>query len=213
MTEKRSKADSIRRIIDAARDEFARHGYAGARVDAIAERAGVNKALLYYHIGDKAALYEGVLHDIFGDAAGLLSTMIQTLPDPVEKLRAYIRSFLGIVRKHPQLPSIMLRELAGNTRNLPGRVVDDLARILELLGGILEEGADAGVFRETSPAMIHFMVIGPAVYYARVAPLKDRFARRMAPGRMQKNFDVDVETEIERLILRAIINNQEWTLP
>ena len=49
------------RILDAASAVFAELGFAGARVDDIAERAGVNKAMLYYHVGDKQALYSAVL--------------------------------------------------------------------------------------------------------------------------------------------------------
>ena len=48
-------------ILDAASAEFAERGFAGARVDEIAARAGVNKAMLYYRIGDKQTLYNAVL--------------------------------------------------------------------------------------------------------------------------------------------------------
>ena len=49
------------RIVGAASAIFADKGFAGARVDEIARRAGVNKAMLYYHVGDKQALYTAVL--------------------------------------------------------------------------------------------------------------------------------------------------------
>jgi TetR/AcrR family transcriptional regulator len=48
-------------ILDAAVREFAREGVAGARTDAIAKSAGVNKALLYYYFKDKEAIYQAVL--------------------------------------------------------------------------------------------------------------------------------------------------------
>ena len=63
------KKETIRRILDAAAQAFAAAGFEGARIDDIAHRAGVNKAMIYYHIGDKKALYTRVLHDVFGDAA------------------------------------------------------------------------------------------------------------------------------------------------
>lgn len=45
--------DTTRRIMDTAAEVFSEVGYAGARVDAIAKKANVNKAMIYYHIGDK----------------------------------------------------------------------------------------------------------------------------------------------------------------
>jgi len=53
------------RILDAATEEFAGHGLAGARVDRIAAAAGCSKERLYAHVGDKTALFETVLHESF----------------------------------------------------------------------------------------------------------------------------------------------------
>jgi AcrR family transcriptional regulator len=59
----REKRDeSIRQILDAAMEVFAEAGYEGARVDEIARRAGINKAMVYYRIGDKKTLYQEVIH-------------------------------------------------------------------------------------------------------------------------------------------------------
>ena len=53
-------------ILQAAVPEFSREGVAGARTDAIARAAGVNKALLYYYFKDKETLYGAVLDHVFG---------------------------------------------------------------------------------------------------------------------------------------------------
>ena len=55
------------RILVAARTVFAEKGYNGAHVDEIAGRAGVNKATIYYQIGDKDSLYANVIHQIIGN--------------------------------------------------------------------------------------------------------------------------------------------------
>ena len=52
-----------RKILDAAVDEFAAHGYAGARVDRIAAAAGVNKRMIYHHFGSKLGAFEAALSD------------------------------------------------------------------------------------------------------------------------------------------------------
>src|SRR6201993_2761975 len=63
-------------ILKAAANEFAEHGIAGARTDAIAHEARVNKALLYYYFKDKETLYGAVLDDAF---AGLKNSVFEVL--------------------------------------------------------------------------------------------------------------------------------------
>ncbi len=70
-----------RRILDAARTEFAAHGYAGARVDAIAQRAGSNKRMLYAYVGDKRALFAETLRRKLRERAGLLDGAPDRLAD------------------------------------------------------------------------------------------------------------------------------------
>ena len=53
------------RILEAAKQEFAAHGLAGARVDRIAANAGANKRMLYYHVGNKEDLYLAVLEGAY----------------------------------------------------------------------------------------------------------------------------------------------------
>src|SRR6476620_12092718 len=76
-------------ILKAAVREFAREGVAGARTDAIARAAGVNKAFLYYYFKDKDTLYGAVLDQAFG---GLTSTLLKILDldlPPRKKILAY----------------------------------------------------------------------------------------------------------------------------
>src|SRR3954469_15269178 len=77
-------------ILKAAVREFAREGVAGARTDAIARSAGVNKALLYYYFKDKEALYQAVLDEVFsGVRAAIQFALSEDLP-PRERLAAYV---------------------------------------------------------------------------------------------------------------------------
>jgi len=67
---RKDKSDKTsERIMAAARTVFAQKGYNGARIDEIAARANVNKATIYYQIGDKDTLYTGALHQVIGHVA------------------------------------------------------------------------------------------------------------------------------------------------
>ena len=83
-------SDSCRKVLHAAAAVFAEEGFAGARVDTIAERAGVNKAMVYYHVGDKACLYEAVLSETLDRAREALDTALAKPSSPEERFRAFV---------------------------------------------------------------------------------------------------------------------------
>ncbi len=85
-------------ILDAAVREFSREGVAGARTDAIARAARVNKALLYYYFKDKEALYNAVLDQVFG---GLLAAIEEVLSRDLPLCEHPFR----LHRQSPSLPS------------------------------------------------------------------------------------------------------------
>lgn len=198
-------AVTIARILAAARDEFAEKGFGGARVDEIARRAGVNKATLYYHIGDKKALYAEVIHDVIGTAAMRLAEGIAIQGSPEEKIRTYIKILARTFDDNPQMPRIMMREIASGGRNLPGVFFHDLVSIITTLGAIIDEGKARGVFGEAMPLLVHFMAIGATVIYKSVAPMM--FATQEIPEELRnigENVSGVVAGEIERLILKAL---------
>src|SRR5215813_7158270 len=98
------------RILAAAADEFAARGFAGARVDRIAKRARVNKAMLYYHFGSKQGLYRTLLRSTFGQIAAQLVSIAASGRPPAETLDAAVTAMAAFVGTHAFFPSIMLRE-------------------------------------------------------------------------------------------------------
>jgi AcrR family transcriptional regulator len=144
--------------------EFSQNGFAGARVDEIARRAKVNKATLYYHIGDKEQLYSAVLHRVFKSVADQMAERIKAAKGPLQKLEQYVRTIAENLERNPLLPPIMLREMASQGKSWPDIVVMDFARIFELLSGILTLGRETGIFREVSTLAIHLSALGPLLF-------------------------------------------------
>lgn len=197
--------ETVARILNAAKEVFAEEGFAGARVDEIAERAGVNKAALYYHIGDKKALYAEVIHDVIGTAARRLSVGIEAAKTPEEKVRTYIRTLVTTVDENPQMPRLMMRELASGGHSLPDVFYEDLFSIFGTLSGIIEEGKTQGVFVETLPLVVHFMAIGATVIYKTILPVllsSKRIPKELKSHR--KDLSGMVSREVEKLILKAM---------
>ncbi|HOS97702.1 MAG TPA: TetR/AcrR family transcriptional regulator [Deltaproteobacteria bacterium] len=197
--------ETLDRILAAAKDEFADKGFAGARMDAIARRAKVNKATIYYHIGDKKALYAMVIHDIIGTASLSLSDSVKDLATPEEKIRTYIAILARTFDENPQMPRIMMREIASGGRDIPDVFFQDLSAILATLTSIIEEGAAAGRFTPSHPLLVHFMTLGATIIYKIFASVL--LAGRQSPDglpELRPMVSGTVTEEIERLILKAL---------
>src|ERR687891_24983 len=100
------------RILAAAALEFSERGYAGARVDRIARRARVNKAMLYYHFKSKQSLYRHVLLGMFSMVAARLQAIAGLDRPPADKIDLAIAGLAEFIQDHAVFPAIMLREVA-----------------------------------------------------------------------------------------------------
>ena len=193
------------KILKAARKVFAENGYSGAHVDEIAERAGVNKATLYYQIGDKDTLYANVIHRVLGNTAQNIAAAVDKVDHPEEKLKVYINCIAANVDKNPELPSIMMREIAADGAHLPHVVVEDIVAVLTILVGILDEGRKKRIFVEVVPFLIHMMIVGTILFYKKALPIKDR--QSWLPAEIKahdKKLKASLGDEVAKLVLKAI---------
>lgn len=205
--ELREKRDeSVRRILEAAMSVFAEEGYSGARVDEIAKRSGLNKAMIYYRIGDKLALYTEVIHSLFGEIGSAIKGNIPADATPEEKLKIYIRGLARTIADHPYLPGIMMRELASGGGNISELVAEDFASILSIPANILTEGVNKGAFIKTNPVILHLMVVGFMMFFRTTEPIRKRYFARLPEDVRTLNEKSISEgvNEVERLVLRAI---------
>lgn len=147
---------------------------AGARTDAIARSARVNKALLYYYFKDKEALYDAVLDDVFSGARGaVLSALKQPLP-PRERLIGYVRAHFDYIASHSPYHRIVNAEFlrAGRDPSRMQRVAQHYFRpIFVSIAALLKEGVETGDFRPVNPAHFISSMISVIVFYFTTAPI------------------------------------------
>ncbi|HEU0265561.1 MAG TPA: TetR/AcrR family transcriptional regulator [Geobacterales bacterium] len=165
---------SIERILTAGAELFAEQGFAGARMDEIARRAGVNKALIYYHIGDKAALYGEILLGALQRNRSLLQGAVDDEETPEGRLRALIATMVQIADETPHLAPLMLREIAGGGANLSEAVLGGIADIFAIIQRVLADGLSQGRFRSVDPILTHLQVLASVLVLTRGHPLAQR---------------------------------------
>ena len=99
--------DRALRIVAAARDEFARRGFAGARVEQIARRAGVNKQLLFYYYHSKRGLFQAVLAESAAELETALTSLSLPAGGPLERLRLTLQAQFEFLARHPQMVALL----------------------------------------------------------------------------------------------------------
>jgi TetR/AcrR family transcriptional regulator len=162
-------------ILNAAVREFSREGVAGARTDAIARSAGVNKALLYYYFKDKETLYGAVLDHVFGGLkASIEKALSRDLP-PREKLLAYVGAHFDYIAGHPLYPRItqgeMIRAAHGNAPQLKRIAKQYFVPLFKRVAAVIEEGQATGDFRAVDPTHFVPSMIAVIVFHFTNAPV------------------------------------------
>jgi TetR/AcrR family transcriptional regulator len=170
------------RILGAAAEVFAEHGFAGAGVDEIARRAGVNKAMLYYHVGDKAALHAAVLIGYLQQLRETVEAADATSHEPTQRLRAVISAFYAVFTESPPFPQIMMRELASGGTSLPPDALHVMGDIMRLTRRILENGRTAGAFRDVNPVLAHLLIVGSAFFLTNAQRMRPRVGELNLPA-------------------------------
>ena len=174
--------DTRERLLAAAREEFAARGFDGAKVDRIARRARINKAMVYYHFPSKAALYLAILREQFMAVAAAVSDARAQGGAPVEQLSRYIDTIAHVALARPHFPPMWLREIAEGGRHLDASVLVELKRVLEVLAGILNDGRQQGAFRPAHPFVTQMGIMAPLMFFAASAPVRQRVGKKLPPA-------------------------------
>jgi len=137
------------RILKAARNEFMRHGYSGARIERISRTGRSSDRMIYYYFGSKEALYIEVLEGVYSELGAAESRLELDETRPLEALRKLIDFTWNYYLAHPEFVALLSNENLHRGRHInKSLTVAQLSRpVLEILGRILDEGARQGVFR------------------------------------------------------------------
>lgn len=182
----RAARGSRDRVMEAACAEFAARGFEGAKVDRIARRAGLNKAMIYYHFRSKRALYLELVRSMLGAMIARVSPIADADLTPFEKLDAFAEALVQAGLERPDLPPIMLREIAEGGRHVEPESLKPIIRILGVMTRIIGEGTARGEFRPVDPLLIHLTTIWPVMVYLSTRPIQSKIAAlaRVNPARL-----------------------------
>jgi len=165
---RRDPAITRRKLLIAARREFARNGLAGARVDEIAAQAGVNKQLVYHYFGDKDAIYFAVLEWVYDELKIYENQHDLHGLSPDTVLRKLIGRSFDYLVAHPDLVRILNDENRSNAVHLRSleRQHDISSPLLRMFSKTLARGVREGLFRKgVNPEQLYISITALSYFY------------------------------------------------
>lgn len=159
------------RILEAARIVFIRKGLAGARMQEIADEAGINKALLHYYFRTKEKLFERIFLEVFQTISTGINSAFSENNSFEEKIKKFIELYVDVLIQNPYMPIFFLSEIQQNPDRLQQFIEKDVFKIMTAFIGQLLEEINKGRIRPIHPAHLILNMIGMLVMPFAVRPL------------------------------------------
>lgn len=170
------------KILHAAREEFIKTGLKGARMQEIADRAGVNKALLHYYFRSKEKLYEASIREVVETLWGTIDKELSELksePDLQEHIRLFVTSYIQTMSANPLFVRIMIREVADGGAILPQLAQKVVARFGSVPKGLflaIGEQIKKGTVKNINPMDIFLNIMGMCMVTFIIQPVVESLA-------------------------------------
>lgn len=202
---KQRDAEATRkRILAAAKKEFAKSGLGGARVDDIAERANANKRMIYHYFGGKEDLFQAVLEEAYTDIRTAEQKLdLDRLP-PREALETLVRFTWDYYLKNPEFITLVNSENLHRAKHLKKSEVIPVVsrRFVSMVKTLLDRGVAEGVFRHgIDETQLNITIAAIGYYY-----LTNRYTGAivydrdlMAKDALEQRVDFNIDT-VMRLV-------------
>lgn len=187
-------------ILSAAEEEFARHGFKGATVNSIAQRAGLPKANVHYYFNNKLELYAAVLSGIVELWDGTLN-QLHPDDDPATVLPAYIAAKIRFSREYPLASRIFAIEIINGAPNLEGYFNDEYREWFRGRTEVFRAWAAQGKIAPVAPEHLMFLLWSSTQHYADFACQVEASLGRQSLT--EQDFEAATQT-LTQIVLRGI---------
>ncbi|MFI5376729.1 MAG: TetR/AcrR family transcriptional regulator [Candidatus Rokuibacteriota bacterium] len=162
-------------LLAAATELFAAQGFDGVSVSDIAEKAGVNRAMISYHFGGKRDLYAAILAATFQEIVADVERIAGSAGPAPQVLRAIVAAIGdAATHRHPHFCTMMLREVLTGGQHMGTAVLAQPARVLAAVQRVVERGVREGAFRPVDPLLTHLSLVGSLVFFFATTGFRQR---------------------------------------
>ena len=162
-------------ILAAAKNIFQHKGMIGARMQEIADEAGINKALLHYYYRSKQLLFEAVFKSAFSMLSPQLNEVLNADTSLFDKIRNFTNNYISFVIKHPYLPNFIIQELNRNPEFIKNLVSEKKFPNIEKFRTQINDKVAEGVIRPIKAEQLFINIIALNIFPFIAEPLLKGF--------------------------------------
>lgn len=153
------------KIIAAAKEIFVQKGFAGARMQDIADRGGINKALLHYYFRTKEQLFEKIFDEVFHLMMPRLNAVLTMQGNILAKIDAFVDEYIRTIRQNPHIPLFVIHELSQEPDRFVQKITQNpnLPNIAALLMELLQ-AMEEGKIRQFPPIHLILNILSMCVF-------------------------------------------------
>lgn len=177
---KAENPETARRILAAAEHIFATHGLAGARTDAIARAAGVNKAMLYYYFQSKQRLHRAVFENLFAQASRLIQEKTPLHASPREAITAFVDGYFDFRVAYPNYARLMQQVMVQSPDQAKWIALKYFRPGHRQLSRLIKDAIAKGQFQRVDPDHAVLAILAMIVFYFSGAPVHSVLLRKDA---------------------------------
>lgn len=164
MVNKQKNSENEELILEAAKQVFINKGLAGARMQEIADKAGINKAMLHYYYRNKETLFKTVFVNTFGQAMKMLNGIFESDQPLFDKIYQFTDNYISFLQANPYVPVFIISETQRNPKFLSGLADEmELPRFNILLPQI-EEEVKKGIIKPIQPLQLVLNLLSLCVF-------------------------------------------------
>lgn len=208
MTDQAKEKETRESILRAAREVFVEKGLNGARMQEIANRAGINKALLHYYFNNKETLFDFVFKEAFSQFWPRINEeLLRDVPFR-SVVKAVVHGYMTMLRERPYLPNFILNELHTNPDRLE-RLMKEAGFHPEVLIAKIQQEIEHGTCRAFDPREIIINVISLSMFPFAARPLVQRVWFGNDPEQYEQFINRRAETLVQFLDSALFFNARQ----
>ncbi len=194
--------DTSEKILDAAVREFETKGYSGTRMQAIADRAGINKALLHYYYKSKDALFQIIIQKAFKVFIPKVISAIDEETDLFETIEKFTSSYIDNLIQHPRIPAFITLEINNNPERLLGLIQSSGVNV-EKFKQKIDTAIEKGEIIDVEPIQLIVNIISLCLFPFVAKPIITGLVLNGDEKVYEKMIE-ERKQEVSKFIIRAI---------
>lgn len=189
-------------ILEAAQNVFQEKGMDGARMQEIADKASINKAMLHYYYRSKQQLFEAVFKKAFSLIAPQLNAILNDDSSVEDKVKNFTNNYISFIVKHPYLPNFIIQELNRNPQFIAQLKTNVAFPTIEKFKKQVKNEVDQGILRPVSAEQLFINILALNIFPFIAAPLIKTFTN--VDDKIYKTLIEARKEEVSEFIMNAI---------